>query len=420
MAVDEKLRSEITYLGKLFAEAIREHAGEKAIELVEKVRGEARDFRDGDASMGDELAKLLRGLDAHELAIVIQAFSGFLELANLAEDRQRVRAIRQRERTLHPQPRRESAQAAIQSLAEQGFTAQQVGETLSKIDIELVFTAHPTEAKRKSLRAKLRNLRGFLDLHDDEDLLPREEKLNDLRIRSELGKMWQTDLVRPNRPTVMEEVERGLSFQEALWNTVPKVMEELRSALKTSYPENTPDTPRAIRFGSWMGGDRDGNPYVTPEFTEQTCLWLRQAALDDHLVTCKRLIESISISCGATPECAALRGAIQEAPRRLPWRRAADRRTGRRGIVPPLVADRLLAFGADPQDDPGRGGRRTAHIPRSANCSPTCTLCATHSWRRTTKPSSKRMSSPGSTKSTPSVSKQPGSTSANTQACTAG
>ncbi|MCA9238817.1 MAG: phosphoenolpyruvate carboxylase, partial [Planctomycetales bacterium] len=313
MAVDETLRGEITLLGNLFGDVIKRHAGQHAFDLVEKVRAEARDFRDGDVSMGDQLAELLSGLSAEELRVVIQAFSGFLELANLAEDRQRVRAIRERERSRFPQPRKESAQAAILELASQGFSPEQVSAALARVDIELVFTAHPTEAKRKSLRAKLRRMRALMERRDQHDLLPKEQERLDLRLESELAKLWQTDLVRASAPTVLEEVQRGLSFQEVLWATVPQVMSDTRAALHDAYPAAGIAPARLIRFGSWMGGDRDGNPFVTPEFTEQTCLWLRRAALEAHEAIGERLVESISISCGATPECRALRSAVQEA-----------------------------------------------------------------------------------------------------------
>ncbi|TWT36962.1 Phosphoenolpyruvate carboxylase [Posidoniimonas corsicana] len=318
MAVEEKLRKEITMLGQVFGEVILQHAGQPAFELVEKVRAEARDFRDGDASQGDALAALLAGLDAEQLRIVIQAFSGFLELANLAEDRQRVRALRERELKIHPEPRRESAFAAVQELAARGLTAEQTAQALAKIDIELVFTAHPTEAKRKSLRSKLRKMRGMLAELDNSDLLPVEKEQVLLALRSEIVKLWQTDLVRPTKPTVMEEVQRGLSFQGVLWDTVPRVMDQVRRALRQSYPDADVEPPRMIRFGSWMGGDRDGNPFVTPELTEQTCLWLRRAAIEDHLQACETLLDSISISCGATPACDALRDSVAAACERWP------------------------------------------------------------------------------------------------------
>ncbi|TWT78203.1 Phosphoenolpyruvate carboxylase [Posidoniimonas polymericola] len=318
MAVEEKLRKEITMLGQVFGEVILRHAGQEAFELVEKVRAEARDFRGGDASMGDALASLLAGLDADQLRIVIQSFSGFLELANLAEDRQRVRALRERELRRHPEPRRESAFAAVQELAASGLTAEQMGQALGKIDIELVFTAHPTEAKRKSLRSKLRKMRGMLAELDRGDLLPVEQDEIMHELRSEISKLWQTNLVRASKPTVMEEVQRGLSFQEVLWDTVPRVMDQVRRALNQCYPDTDIPTPRMIRFGSWMGGDRDGNPFVTPEFTEQTCMWLRQAALEDHTRACEALADSISISCGDTPACEDLAKSVAAACEQWP------------------------------------------------------------------------------------------------------
>ncbi|TWT48565.1 phosphoenolpyruvate carboxylase [Botrimarina hoheduenensis] len=306
MASDQRLRREIDELGRSFGDTVRQHAGEEVFQLVERIRSLAKRFCEGEGGAADEIDALLRNLSADRLRLVTRSFGAFLELANLAEDRQRVRALRDRERQQHPRPRRESVLDAIASLREEGWSAEKIAAALERVNVELVFTAHPTEAKRKSLRAKLRELRRLLSELDRADLTPRESATLSRQMRCEITKLWQTDVIRPSRPTVLEEVQRGLSFKSVLWRTVPRVMGELREALADAFPETPIDPPTMLRFGSWMGGDRDGHPYVTPAITEQTLVWLREAAIERHQVVCERLMESLSVSVRQAPACSIL------------------------------------------------------------------------------------------------------------------
>lgn len=306
MATDQRLRREIDDLGRTFGETVRRFSGDGAFELVESVRRLARRFCDGDLAAADELDALLRGLTADQLRILTRSFGTFLELANLAEDRQRVRSLRDREREEHPNPRKESILDAVRKLKEQGVPADKVAELVERVRVELVFTAHPTEAKRKSIRGKLRVLRQILSRLDTQALTQREEaSLRDL-VRREIEKLWQTDIIRPTRPTVLEEVDRGLSFMPVIWDTAPQIVGELREAVAEVYPEVKVATSGVLRFGSWMGGDRDGHPYVTPEITEQTLGYLRKAALERHWAECDELITSVSISVRQAPPLDAL------------------------------------------------------------------------------------------------------------------
>ena len=303
MPSDQKLREEVDYLGREFGDAFARFEGIDAFELVEAVRAEARRFCDGDDTAGQQLSQRLAGLTLDQIRVVVKAFSLFLELANLAEDRQRMRVLRERTNQCYPGPTKESVRSAVATLKEQQFTAEQVQAALELIDIELVFTAHPTEAKRQSLRSKLRGIRHLLADRDVGNLSPGEVKALEEKIRLELLKLWQTNLVRPMRPTVLEEVRRGLAIQEPLWRTAPRIIRELRDALAGYYPDQPIDVPQVLRFGSWMGGDRDGHPHVTSDITLQTVLWLRHAAIEAHLDTCKRLLESLSMACSQPHGC---------------------------------------------------------------------------------------------------------------------
>lgn len=319
MASDELLRREIDHLGRLVGNVIRQFAGDDQFELVEEVRRGARRFCEGIEGAGDELDRVLATLSEHQLRSVVRAFTTFLELANLAEDRQRVRALRSRDRAKETLGRKESVAAAISELHERGLTWEETAEVLRGIDIELVFTAHPTEAKRKSLRAKLREIRRLLSELDGRRLLPRERSQLETALHREIIKLWQTDFVRARRPSVLEEVQRGLSFQDVLWETAPTIRQNLREAVAHYYPEAAKEPlPQMLRFGSWMGGDRDGHPYVTPSITAQTCLWLRQAALQAHIDRCSQLADSLSLSQQESPHAADLASAIDQALHRWP------------------------------------------------------------------------------------------------------
>jgi phosphoenolpyruvate carboxylase len=318
MPNDEEIRQEIDQLGRMFGEVVRHFQGDQAFDLIERVRHLARQFTRGDRAAGDELNGILRSLSLEQLRIVTRAFSTFLELANLAEDRQRVRILRSREAQAYPQPYKESIQAAIVALRERGMTATEVQQVLRRVRAELVFTAHPTEAKRRSLRSKMRAIRGLMGELDSRQLLPAEEKFLRSQLRGELSKLWKTDFIRPSRPTVSLEVYRGLSFQPVLWATVPKIFRELREAVSANFPDSDVEYSHVLSFGSWMGGDRDGHPFVTPQITAQTCQWLRLAALETHLEVRSQLADSLSISRRQSPACEQVEVQIEAACQRWP------------------------------------------------------------------------------------------------------
>jgi len=296
VSADEQLRREIDFLGRQFGDVVRRFEGDAAFQLIEEIRQEARGSADGDPAATDRLATRIAMLSHEQLRIVVRAFSTFLELANLAEDRQRIRTLRERERRVYPEPHKESIGEAIRSLKTGGMTASNVESLLRRIHVELVFTAHPTEAKRRSLRSKLRTIRGILAALDSSQLLTSEVELLRGRLRGELIKLWQTDFLQPSRPTVELEIQRGLSFQSTLWVTVPKIYGSLRGALAREYAESPLSVPKVLNFGTWIGGDRDGHPFVTAAVTAQSVQWLRNAALDAHAATCYLLIDSLSVS----------------------------------------------------------------------------------------------------------------------------
>jgi len=295
MKQQNQLREEITLLGNMLGETIQEIVGRDGLQVIEEIRRLAWDDRRSHTEAESILPRYISSLNENQLRIVVQAFTIFLDLVNLAEDRQRVRVLNNRKRKSHPNGYSESIHEAIERLKQSGKSSTSVQQFLAQLQIELVFTAHPTEAKRRAVRSKLRRIRELLEALDTEQLPTVHERTLQL-IRVELAKLWQTDFIRPSRPTVMQEVERGLSIKPVLWDVLPQIMRELRDSLRKVYPESSLPKRPCVTFGSWIGGDRDGHPGVTPDVTRQTFAWLRQSALEFHISACSDLYNSLSIS----------------------------------------------------------------------------------------------------------------------------
>ena len=170
-------------LGEMLGAVVAESAGVPALELVESIRLLARERRVGSQQAERDLADRIASLSIDEARTVARAFSIYFDLANIAEDRQRVRVLRERERLLDPEPMPESLGAAVAELKREGLWAAGMRAALSALSIELVFTAHPSEAKRRSIRAKLRRMRFALQEPDRTDLLPRERRRFEERLR---------------------------------------------------------------------------------------------------------------------------------------------------------------------------------------------------------------------------------------------
>ncbi len=315
-ALSSALRQEIGELGRLFGSVVETFAGTESFDLVETVRGLSAELRSGNTSAGDRLQTLLASLTHQQLTIVIRSFTLFLELANLAEDRHRVRVLKNRDK--EDRPRAESIQAAIATLHERGASAEEVQRLVDSVAIELVLTAHPTEAKRRSIRRLLRNIQTTLN--DQEGDFSSENRGSAVvdQLLCWLEILWHTDLIRPWRPTVMQEVERGMAFLPVLWQEAPAISKDLRVAVSQYYPSVNVGQHPLVRFGSWIGGDRDGNPFVTPLVTEQTISLMRKVALDAHRATCKRLIGILSLSDRQTEMPTSLASFLRENLERFP------------------------------------------------------------------------------------------------------
>ncbi len=230
-----------------------------------------------------------------------------------------------RRRGRRPTPYADSVAAAFAGLAAAGFPARRAVAAWNALEIEPVFTAHPTESKRRAVRQGLRRLREHLEeIESESDPADRRERLD--RIRGDLGCLWQTDSFRDRKPTVMEELGRSLSAFDALWEAVPNLCAEARRGFAEAYGDSVAHSSGEsdarlhcpLRFGSWIGGDRDGNPFVTASVTAEALATLRAAAIHRHVATCNRLDSVLTISADREEIPAAFRAALADSLARFP------------------------------------------------------------------------------------------------------
>ncbi|WP_298629205.1 phosphoenolpyruvate carboxylase [uncultured Thermus sp.] len=279
------LRAEVDLLGRLLGEAIRAISGERFFALVEEVRRLSKARRQGDEGASAVLLKRVEGLSLEEAEALVRAFTHYFHLVNLAEERHRVRVNRLRAQAETPEnPRPEGFLALAQALKERGLSLEEVEAHLNRLELWLTFTAHPTETRRRTLRYHLEKLQEELEAKDRS------------RLAARVALLYATEEVRKARPTVEDEIKGGLYYlPTTLWQAVPRVVEGLEAALEQVYGKR-PRLKSPVRFRSWIGGDRDGNPFVTPEVTAFAGRYARQVARERFLGELEGLVRDLSLS----------------------------------------------------------------------------------------------------------------------------
>jgi phosphoenolpyruvate carboxylase len=269
---EEALSRQIHLLGDLLGETIVEQEGQACLDLVETIRALAKAHRSGDAAAGEQLVALVRELPLDQTRLVAKAFATFFQLVNLAEDQERVRVLRARERLaeVEGRPVGETIASAIEELGTRGIDAAAMAELASRLDIVPVLTAHPTEARRRTILRKLELIARHLERLDFEDLVPTERRRLDASLRELVTSLWQTDETRCTKPDVLDEVRTALYYVEhVLFDLFPDVCQALGEHLGDAGADASVS---ALRLGTWIGGDRDGNPFVTPAVTRGALL----------------------------------------------------------------------------------------------------------------------------------------------------
>lgn len=289
------LSADIRFLGNLLGTAIRRLAGEPAFELVEEIRAETKRLR-AHPSLGEarRLRDRLGKLDLPSLRTLIRAFSVYFDLINLAEQRARVRTLRQRALETH-HPVAESIDSALRQLRERGVDAEALVSLLQRSLVVPVFTAHPSEARRRTILEKLDALAAQLDRIEYSQLVPRERERALSAIAEEIETFWLSSLVRGERPTLQDEVRQGLGMVRNLFEVVPWIYRELEASLQRVYPELADfRVPSFLRFGSWIGGDRDGNPNVTHTATAEALRLQQETVIGQYLIRVDDLKRQLS------------------------------------------------------------------------------------------------------------------------------
>ena len=292
----EYLRNDVRMLGAMLGDAFREREGLEFFDRVEAVRALAKEARGASAADSSRLHDLLSGLTSGEAHLLARAFSYFLNLANIAEQHHRVRRNRQvliaGETDSRPGPFRKTLDSLIQG----GIQPDALRDAVLDQQVELVFTAHPTEVDRRSLLRKKSRIAGALNRMDRTDLSPPERRETLDMLRREVIAYWNTQEIRKDRPTPQEEARAGLLvFEQTLWDEVPRLLRELDGALHEVCGEGLPWDSTPLRFGSWMGGDRDGNPNVTPQVTREAILNARWMAAALYAAEIEALYSELSV-----------------------------------------------------------------------------------------------------------------------------
>lgn len=276
-----RLKKDVKTLGKLLGKTLKQQQGEELYELVESVRQLSKKARQADTSQITELEQQLSELDGPSLLQLARAFALFLNLANIAEQHHQGR-----QRQLATLAREKAGGASsllmheLSQLTSQGVSADTLFDHICKLRIDLVLTAHPTEIARRSVSAKFQRIVDTLGRRDLPKLSRYEKKQLKNQLFQSILELWETDEIRRNKPTPIDEAQVGLiTIEESLWHVVPTVMRELNDTCQKLTDRCLPLDVSPVTFGSWMGGDRDGNPNTTPEVTRKVIALSRHKAL---------------------------------------------------------------------------------------------------------------------------------------------
>jgi phosphoenolpyruvate carboxylase len=294
------LSENVNLLGALLGDAVREQAGADMFRLVEDLRLLCKAAGlSGDAGRRDEAAARIRALGIREIGWLLRTYSAFFHLVNQAEKQEIRRLNRERSHGAGDRPRPESVGAAIGALKEQGRTLEQVLELLARLDIQPTLTAHPTEARRRTVLGKQRRIAHQLGELRRADATPAEQDAAIAGLHDQITLLLATSGVRSERPSVRDEVEQGIWFLEStIWETAPRIQDDVRRALRLHYGDAAAalELPVFLRWRSWIGSDRDGNPNVTPDVTRWTFRRQRRAALALYAHELAELRSELSIS----------------------------------------------------------------------------------------------------------------------------
>ncbi len=313
------LRKDVRFLTTLLGEVVLEQEGEKLFSKIEEIRNLAKNIRrTSDPDLIAQQKKIIRSLDLDEAYKVVRAFTIYFQLVNIAEETHRVRRIRMYERD--PKLLQDmSLRKLFHDLKEKGLGSDKIIKFLSSMEIELVLTAHPTEAKRRTVLDHLLRIASQLANLDRVDLTGSERQKDKNQIKETLEILWQTSEIRQRAVEVMDEVDQTLFyFQRTILGLAADLQEKIREEYAHYFKGGEIPAFPLVRFGSWVGSDRDGNPNVTCAITRQTASLHRRLILKRYLTALESLIRRFSQSQTAIKVSRKLKESLDEDAKLLP------------------------------------------------------------------------------------------------------
>jgi phosphoenolpyruvate carboxylase len=325
----EPLRQDVRLLGSLLGEVLVEYGGQDLLDDVERLRHAVIDARRteeqraqeraaGGATTGDDVAALVGGWSLERAELVARAFTVYFHLTNLAEEHHRIRTLRERDilPAAGDEPRAPLGSSVAAAVAEiRSAGPDRLEETLAELELRPVFTAHPTEARRRAVVTAIMRISGLLTDLNDARLGATEREGVRRRLLEEIDLLWRTGLRRRAQMDPLDEVRTAMAaFDETIFRVVPAVYRVMDTALDPEGAgERPPRAPAYLRFGSWIGGDRDGNPYVTAQITREAITIQADHVLRALENACLRIGRQLTVHTSTTPPSTALGDALTAA-----------------------------------------------------------------------------------------------------------
>ena len=339
---DAQLREDIRLLGRILGDTVRDQEGADVFDLVEHIRQTSIRFhRDEDKSARRELELILDSMSISQTVRIVRAYSYFSHLANIAEDQNNIRQMRARS-TEGGEPHPGTLALTLAHARAAGFTAADLRKFFTGALVSPVLTAHPTEVRRKSTIDREMEIAALLDRRERVQLTPEESEASDEQLRRDVLTLWKTNLLRRTKLTVLDEVTNGLSFYDYTFlKEVPRLHCALEDRLNEGDSAAHGELASFLRLGSWIGGDRDGNPFVTADVMRGTLKLQSSRALRFYLEELHVLGSELSLAANLAEVSKDLRNLAERSPDKSPHRSGEPYRLAVSGIYARLTATAL-------------------------------------------------------------------------------
>jgi phosphoenolpyruvate carboxylase len=337
---DARLRTDIRLLGRILGDTVRDQEGAEVFDLVERIRQTSIRFhRDEDKLARRELETILDGMSTADTVRIVRAFSYFSHLANIAEDQNNIRQMRGRGAG---GPRPSTLTQTLAHAKTAGFSAAALRRFLGEAQVSPVLTAHPTEVRRKSTIDREMEIAALLDRRERVQLTPEEIEASDEQLRRAVLTLWQTNLLRRTKLTVLDEVANGLSFYDYTFlHEVPRLHCALEDRLNREEGGTSGELASFLTMGSWIGGDRDGNPFVTADVMRGTLRLQSSRVMNFYLEELHVLGSELSLAAHLADVSDELRGLAERSPDKSPHRSGEPYRLAVSGVYARLTATAL-------------------------------------------------------------------------------